>query len=214
MEIMRLWNRLIKLPENRLPRKVFSIEFEKQKSWCKTIKSIFEQSNMLDDFNAKNNIDLFNFNQTQLLIFKDNFTESLPKQDKLRNYAMYKFSFDAEPYVLKHLSRNKRSLFAQIRTGVLPLRVETGRFKGIPLEERTCEYCLSGSVEDEHHFLFSCHNWVDIRHPFIDKCKEVYPDFGNLDEVEQFRFVMNDELIQLHTAEYVSTAFYKRKSLF
>ena len=155
-----------------------------------------------------------NFIQTQLVIFKDNFTESLPEQDKLRNYAMYKFSFDTEPYVLKHFSLNKRSLFAQIRTGILPLRVETGRFKGIPLEERTCEYCLSGSVEDEHHFLFSCHNWVDIRHPFIDKCKEVYPDFGNLDEVEQFRFVMNDELIQLHTAEYVSTAFYKRKSLF
>ena len=30
---------------------------------------------------------------------------------------MYKFSFDTEPYVLKHLSRNKRFLFAKIRTG-------------------------------------------------------------------------------------------------
>ena len=213
-EMMRLWNRLNKLPENRLPKQVFNIEFKKQRSWCKNIKSIFEQSNMLEDFNSKNSVDLFNFNQTQLLIFKDNYTESLPKQDKLRNYAMYKFSFDTEPYVQKYMSRNKRSLFAQIRTGVLPLRVETGRFRGLPLQERTCEYCLDGSVEDEHHFLFSCNKWDSIRHPFLDKCTEVCPDFGDLDEVEQFRFVMNDEHIQLHTAEYVCTAFHMRKNLF
>ena len=126
---------------------------------------------------------------------------------------MFKFSFETEPYVLKHLSRNKRSLFAQIRTGVLPLRVETGRFKGLSLQERTCEYCGDGSVENEHHFLFKCNTWDEIRHPFLNKCKEVCPDFAELDDVEQFRFVMNEELIQLHTADYVCTAFYLRKNL-
>ena len=88
------------------------------------------------------------------------------------------------------------------------------QFKGLPLNERTCEYCLDGSVEDEHHFLFSCNKWDAIRHSFMDKCREVCPDFGDLDEIEQFRFVMNEELIQLHTAEYKCTAFYLRKSLF
>ena len=168
---------------------------------------------MLDDFNSKNNVDLFRFNQTQLLIFKDNFVESLPKQEKHRNYAMYKFSFDTEAYVLKYLSRNKCSLFAQLRNGILPLRVETGRFKGLPLQERTCEYCLNGSVEDEHHFLFICNKWDEIRQPFLNKCKDVCPDFADMDEVERFRFVMNDELIQINTADYVSKAFYLRKSL-
>ena len=32
---------------------------------------------MLDDFNAKDKIDLLNFNQTQLLIFKDNMLTNL-----------------------------------------------------------------------------------------------------------------------------------------
>ena len=150
---------------------------------------------------------------TQLLIFKDNFTESLPKQDKLRNYAMFKYSFEPEPYVTKYLSRNKRSLFAQIRTGVLPLRVETGRFKGLPLMERKCEYCLNGSVEDEHHFLLSCNKWNEFREPFLIKCREVNPEFDNLNEVEQFQFIMNDDLIQTNTADFVSNAFYKRKNL-
>ena len=168
---------------------------------------------MQDTFSFKTIVDLFNFKQTQLLIFKDSFTDSLPKQDKLRNYAMFKFSFDTEPYVQKYLSRNKRSLLAQIRTGVLPLRVETGRFQGLPLLERQCEYCQNGSVEDEHHFIFLCSAWDDIRHPFINKCKEVNPEFDSLDEVEQFRFVMNEELIQLHTAEFVCNAFYTRKNI-
>ena len=57
-------------------------------------------------------------------------------------------------------------------------------------------------------FFFSSNTWDAIRHPFIDKCKEVCPGFGDLDEVEKFRFVMNDELIQLLTAEYVCTAFF------
>ena len=115
--MMSLWNRLVKLPESRLPKKVFLTEVEKQKSWGKNVKSIFEQSSMQDHFINMLNVDLSKFTQTQLLIFKDNFTESLPKQDKLRNYAMFKYSFEQEPYVTKYLSHNKRSLFAQIRTG-------------------------------------------------------------------------------------------------
>ena len=114
---------------------------------------------------------------------------------------------------MKYLSHNKRSLFAQIRTGVLPLRVETGRFMGLPLQERQCVYCQNESVEDEHHFLFLCSAWNEIRSPFLDKCKEVNPEFDNLDEVEQFRFVMNEEQIQLDTAEFVCKAFYARKSI-
>ena len=127
-EMMRLWKRLINLNENGLPKKVFNLEFVKQRSWAKNMRSIFEQSYMQEIFHSKDSVDLFIFQQTQLLMFKDSFNESLPKQDKLRKYAMFKYSFETEPYVTKYLSRNKRSLFAQIRTGVLPLKIETGRF--------------------------------------------------------------------------------------
>ena len=40
-EMMRLWNRLINLKENRLPKKVFEIEFVNQKGWAKNVRSIF-----------------------------------------------------------------------------------------------------------------------------------------------------------------------------
>src|SRR5690606_11142061 len=37
------------------------------------------------------------------------------------------------------------------------LRIETGRWKKIPVEQRICQICLScDQVEDEAHFLLDC----------------------------------------------------------
>ena len=37
---------------------------------------------------------------------------------------------------MANLSRYERSLTAKVRTGMLPLAIETGRFRKIPLEDR------------------------------------------------------------------------------
>ena len=41
------------------------------------------------------------------------------------------------------------------RFGILPLRIETGRFVNEALDNRLCRLCNSNAVEDEIHFLFS-----------------------------------------------------------
>ena len=38
----------------------------------------------------------------------------------------------------------------------LPLEIETGWYKQVPLEERICNQC-NASIEDEVHFLVDCH---------------------------------------------------------
>ncbi len=38
--------------------------------------------------------------------------------------------------------------------GVLPLAIETGRFKSIPVEE--CVLCNMNDIEDEMHMLCTC----------------------------------------------------------
>ncbi len=40
---------------------------------------------------------------------------------------------------------------AQLRTGILPLRIETGRWAS--------QVCDNPVVEDESHFLFSCNKY-------------------------------------------------------
>ena len=75
--------------------------------------------------------------------------------------------FGPEKYVTFNLTRWERSRLAQLRGGVAPLRVETGRFRRLELENRTCELCQSGEVEDENHFLLSCDFFELERKNFI-----------------------------------------------
>ena len=52
--------------------------------------------------------------------------------------------------------------FVKIRCGVAPIRLETGRFENIKLEERCCFNC-SNLIEDETHVILHCTVYSDIR---------------------------------------------------
>ena len=45
-----------------------------------------------------------------------------------------------------NLSKSKRSLLAQLRLGVLPLAIETGRYTGKSIELRVCVVCDSNEL--------------------------------------------------------------------
>ncbi len=46
---------------------------------------------------------------------------------------------------------------------VLPLAIETGRFKSIPVEERVCVLFNMNDIEDEMHMLCTCTLYQHIR---------------------------------------------------
>ena len=51
--------------------------------------------------------------------------------------------------------------------GVAPIRIETGRYENLSVDERKCPFC--NNTEDEGHFLFTCHLYEDIRLELIEK---------------------------------------------
>ncbi len=71
---------------------------------------------------------------------------------KLRTYVQFTNEFGTGNYVQGFMHRG-RSLLAQFRGGVLPLAIECGRWRGIPVEKRVCELCGNDKVKDEIHFL-------------------------------------------------------------
>ena len=83
---------------------------------------------------------------------------------KLRTYALFKEKPGLEPYQIVVKDVRQRQLVSMLRMGVLPLRIETGRYeackvvgsKGVPVEFRVCKCCSLCKVEDEIHFLFEC----------------------------------------------------------
>ena len=77
-------------------------------------------------------------------------------------------SEDPAGYVTAHLTRRQRSLLAKLRSGTLPLAIETGRYTRTPVDERLCRSCDSNAIETEFHFLFECDMYNDLREQFIN----------------------------------------------
>ena len=46
---------------------------------------------------------------------------------------------------------------------ILPLEIEVGRFRNIPVENRLCKCCDNNVVENEFHFVCECVRYADLR---------------------------------------------------
>ena len=100
----------------------------------------------------------------------------IENKPKLRTYVKFKHTLETENYVTANLCRKKRSLMAQCRIGILPLKIETGRFSRTPLEARICNLCKI-EIENEIHFLCVCPIYTQIRNKLYknacDSCNNV-----------------------------------------
>ena len=105
--------------------------------------------------------------QTKLMSnFEVYWKKQLIRKPKLRLYKLWKQDQKIPYYLKLHLSRQQRSFLAQLRSGSLPIHIETGRYIGLTVDQRVCKYCTSGSVETEYHFLFECSCYEEIRNYF------------------------------------------------
>ena len=146
----------------------------------------------------------------------------ISSKPKLRRYVKYKSSFEAESYVKAvGLSKRDRSLLCQFRVGILPLRIETGRFRilkdlqtnqfrHLRVEERVCELCNLGQVEDELHFLCHCPLYKDLREIMYQKANMSEPEFNGMEVQEKFNYLMKNLWREMCT--YISNAWDLRKS--
>ena len=85
-------------------------------------------------------------------------------------------------------NRQHRSAIAQFRCGILPLKIETGRYMNIPVEFRLCNFC-DNCTETEVHFLLYCPKYSEIRSEFnnVTNLYDRIPNFENLNDNEKLR---------------------------
>ena len=84
------------------------------------------------------------------------------------------------------------NMIARLRGGLLPIRVNEGRWNREKFEERICPICNEDTVENESHVLYECVVWRDqrlaLRH---------YRNFnGNLEDL--FVNATRDFYVSLH----------------
>ena len=105
-----------------------------------------------------------------------------------------------ESYVSINLSSIERSYLAQLRLGILPIAIETGRYKSVPIDNRKCKLCNLNLVEDEKHILFTCTLYNDIRLDWKNKLTWYMPDFETLSEKEKLNVIF---IFPRITAQYI-----------
>ena len=147
LEMIRMWDRLINMDDSRLTKRVILWDYNQPHGWCSDMKKIFSSiglNNLYEtiSINGFSTISLLSFAENKLKTDQfDKWNSDIINQPKLQTYIQIKDEYKCENYVSMNLSRSIRSYIAQIRYGVLPLHIETGRYSNLKVEERLCKVC-------------------------------------------------------------------------
>ena len=189
--LSKFWNRVIQMSDDRLTKQIFMYDFSTcSKNWCSDMKKVFVKLDLEHIFHSKSLCDIEQLKTKSADLMHKNWKAELDKKPKLRSFRTYKTDMKPESYVQHCYNRQLRSFLAQIRCGILPLKIETGRFKNQPLDERMCEMCHLGKVESELHFLCECPLYNNYRDTLYGNVSIYYPNFQTLSQQSKFEYLM------------------------
>ena len=205
ISMIRYWNRLIRMSINRLTKKIFLYDYNiKHNNWSSEIENILESVNLLNTFQTKIMCDISLFESKIRENLHNIWCDEIHKMPKLRTYVLFKHEYKTEEYLKMYLPRSHRSLLAQLRSGILPLRIESGRFQNIhdpntgkirksKPEERVCTLCDLNLLEDEIHFVCICSKYCSLREKLFKTVTLKYASFTVMSNSEKFVFLLKNE---------------------
>lgn len=118
---------------------------------------------------------------------------SFNESSKFYLYSKLKHKMEPE-YYLTFLNNFKiRQLFTKFRMSDHSLKIEMGRYKNIPREERICKNCDLNEIGDEHHFLHQCTSNEVLRNSLLNKININKQDFANYNKINKSIFLLNNK---------------------
>jgi hypothetical protein len=108
--------------------------------------------------------------------------------NKLRTFKQEHFS---EEYCKMILPPRHLSALCKFRRGVAPIRIETGRYDNLRLDERHCPFC--NVLEDEQHVILDCPVYDDFRSELLSKAVLHEPSFMNFSKDNQLAFLFSNQ---------------------
>ncbi|CAC5411899.1 unnamed protein product [Mytilus coruscus] len=129
---------------------------------------------------------------------------------KFRTYVKLTTMVEQESCVKLNLRKSQRSCLAQLRCGILPLRIETEMYIVEQREERIGRFCSENSIGDESHFVLDCSFYTELRSEhFEDIISHV--KYLQMSNDENFYHVLIN--FPRKTAEYLVDAIKKRRQV-
>jgi len=211
LTMIRYWNKLVQMDDHRITKKVFIADYNshtEKNNWTQDLKKILSTIGLANNFENKTVVNLSQAKDQIHLYYANKWSQDIQHVPKLRTYRLFKSAFKTEEYIELNLKKNERSMLCQLRMGILPLRVETGRFVGEPLEQRTCRLCHADSIEDEVHFLFECDTYNDLRHIHL---ADISPELTNHNSISKLNILMS--LCPQKLAKLIVKAYLKRRTV-
>ena len=102
-------------------------------------------------------------------MYLTNWREGMEVSSSLLLFWNLKYSYQPAPYLYKVLNKKCRNAISKLRLSSHPLLVETGRYTGVPREQRKCTLCELNDIEDEYHFVLRCSKYQTLRDVYIPR---------------------------------------------
>ena len=174
---LRFWRKILKMGQERLPKKVYEWELRLgvERSWKVYTRELLETLGLGANWD-KQKIDESKDEWNKIIkkrIHKreeEEWKRRMQHRPKLRTYRKVKDKLEVEGYLSSKDVEGRRML-ARIRSGTNKLRIETGRHTGLAEEDRKCWFGC-GKTEDEKHFLLECKMYDDFRKHLVRRIGE------------------------------------------
>ena len=189
--------------------KKFLSDYGSNNGWCQELKLLFETLDMKGIFE---NLHLCDINLAMVKLrgnFETKWRMDVNNKPKLRTYKTFKTSFETSEYMKWNSEKSDRSLLAQFMCGILQLRVESGRFINLKLNERICQLCDLNCLEDEFHFLCICPVYSDLRKDLYLNYSQLLKNFDRVTEGDIFISVLKNPT--KHLLKYIKCYWKVRK---
>ena len=113
--------------------------------------------------------------------FRQKWAAEIQQSSKCLNYRIFKSNLKIDSY-LTTLTYNNRRLLARFRCRNHNLPVETWCHRGIPREQRKCNWCVS-ELGNEFHFILNCSNSNTLRSQLIKIHHTIRPSAFTFDKL-------------------------------
>ena len=217
------------MSDDRLTKKIFMYDQNFAKTnkhltcWSSEVDLVLSRNNLffsVDSCGPKQFVKLL----SESLLRKDieMFSSQCRKSAKLRTYNKIFSPFDVHESACKYTQLSLpfivRKRLAQIRLGVLPIRIESDRYArdSVAAELRFCKQpkCVNQTgnseflVEDEMHFMLHCKQYEKLRSELFLKVD--IPCFSQMTDLLQFKHLLTCDHLARFVGQYVIDAFDQR----
>ncbi len=226
--VLSHWCRSVNMDATRLNRTIFlwsnAVSSNRCKNWNYRVKDMLNQANCIDFCDVNTGINRHAVFARVLSFLTETCTTQWHNDvnrdgsrtgnggNKLRLYQTFKQSFGTESYCKDVFNRSHRGALAKFRSGTAPIALETGRYSGIPVNERHCFNC-HGAVENEIHVLLHCQLYNTLRAELFAEANLICNEFDNLSDNDKIVFILSNPCIAKFSAKTCSLILNRRREV-